>query len=171
MKKPTWNQRREELIADMRRFHAMDNSDPERQRLIEEAIKRQRYALEKEDLDALPDWVKNGRENRKQKMAAIKASEPTWRSIQSKIDDEIGQRTDIQLWPGASAELTSVRYDIWYQTDSALQDAKDSGETARLESIIEAAVASLSSARTTVCFHSVQHVKEKWGGNLREYLG
>ncbi len=171
MKKRTWNQHREDLIADMRRYHAMDNSDPERQRLIEEAIKRQRFALDEEDLDELPEWVENYRESQTRLSAALKARKPAWDAIRTRIEEQLGQKTDIQLWPGAIAELTSVRYDVWYQTDKALANAEDSGETARIESIIEETVAELSDARTSVHFHSFQYLKEKYGGDLRRYLG
>ncbi len=170
MTKTTWAERQRQFKEDLNRIRELPNSDPQRQRLIEAAAKRQRAAMLEEELAGLPEWVKAGR-RREQKRREL---EPVRRRTLEALAKAAHQATDDALRDlltvRAELELTRASFAVWYQEDEELVLDRQNGRHQELTRVLQTVAEEVASLPAEVTFHSHQHVREKCGGDYRKYL-
>ena len=169
-KKVSWDDRQKELKADMKRAFQLPNSDPERQSLIDETIRRQMYANDEEDLLDLPEWIRASRERKahyKRCLPKIRATiELVREAAQIATNHEFGDR----LWVSSDSDLTFIAFKVWHQTDDELETYKATGRQESLEQVLIEVSESVAKIPARVDFYSNQTLFEKCGGDLRKYL-
>jgi hypothetical protein len=170
MDRPNWNSRVQEIeraIADLRKA-APD--DPARERQVRDLAKRVRKLLDEEDAPGQPLWVSQHRHRLQLIEEHRRIAAPVVAEIREAIDQETGTSWGDNLHVGCSLGFTSIRFDVWYDTDAELEHDRATGRHAELAKIIKEIAERITAAPATVYFHSHQFVREKCGGNYFNYM-
>ena len=166
--KPDWKSRVQEL---KRAIGELRNLPPdERERRKRELSAKIRKTLHEEDLPGQPEWVAGMRERNAQTREHQRNAAPVIAEIRGEIDKATGKNWGHNLDVGASVGFKSMRFDVWYDTDAALEQDRSTSRLEEFSRIIREIAARIAGAPATVYFHSHQFVREKCGGNYFNYL-
>jgi len=170
MSKVSWHQRQREFKEDLQKLREFSNRDAGRQRFLEEMIKRHRYALDKEDLADLPEWVELSRLREQERKKLAPRAKKILDSVREMAQIETNHEFGDSLWVMSDLKVTKVSFMVWYSTDSELAAGQGNGRQDELRSILEDVARKVANAASEVTFHSHQFVAEKCGGNYFRYL-
>jgi hypothetical protein len=99
-----------------------------------------------------------------------KKGPPIKAAIRSFVAERAGADLGAELRIAFSIDMTHIGFDIWYQTDEALERDKSSGRQEELAEIMRTAARECAHADSEVRFHSHQFVREKCGGDYFLYM-